>query len=85
MAFQMCAKHRAESAAWLNYKIGSLAPQIVSVGNSYAAVEARRRARYEEWRNTINTQRALILDSCQGGVGCSDNGADAFEGGQRPN
>ena len=74
MTFAMCAVHRAESAAWLDYKIGPIAPQIVSIGNSYRDVEERRRARFEDWRNTINTQRALIEESCRAGRGC---GTDA--------
>lgn len=78
--FSYCAKHRAEHADWLDYKIGPMPIQIVSIGNSHEAVRQRQRARYKDWRGTIVSQQALIEQACRAGRNCSDNGADAFEG-----
>ena len=63
---KMCAECRAKHDAWLDYR---LPPRVnIASGSSrddtVAGVADARKARFQEWRDTINRQQELIRAQC---------------------
>lgn len=66
MVGKMCAECRAKHDAWLDYR---LSPTVkiasgASRDDTVAGLADRRRARFQEWKGTINRQQALIRAQC---------------------
>lgn len=62
----MCDSCATESQRWLDYRL----PPVLKIASSSARDDTpagladRRRSRFEEWRDTINRQQALIRKHC---------------------
>ena len=63
---RMCAACQAQHDAWLDYRLPP--PVKIASGSSrddtVAGVADARKARLQEWRDTINRQQALIRAQC---------------------
>lgn len=63
----LCPSCKAESDAWLDYRL----PRRLKIASGAAyddtvrGVRDNRKARYEEWRNTILLHRDLIKRICE--------------------
>lgn len=65
----LCAPCREARAAWLDYRLPRVGGFAFGSGVPYdtsaAGTRDRRRARFEEWRETIRFNRQLIADACR--------------------
>lgn len=67
----LCPAHGAEWVAWSGYTLSPTSPQIVQVGTpTVARINAHRKFRFEEWRDTIRFHQDLIDRSCGGPTAC---------------
>lgn len=70
----LCPPCARESARWLDTSPSTLLPCLGFAYGSGAAYDAspagmqdRRAARHEEWRLTVQRQRALVAEGCRAG------------------
>lgn len=61
---KMCEEHAEEWRRWLDYKLPP-APRLIQAGTpSPARMREDRKARFEQWRDTIRTQQDLVRQAC---------------------
>ena len=78
MRSALCGPCQAASDAWLDYR---LTPSIkIASGSSrddtVAGVADARKARHQEWKDTINRQQAIIRAQCEAAGHGSEQGVD---------
>jgi hypothetical protein len=62
----LCDTHRAKHQAWLDYRLPPGPIRLISISTDREkATRDGRELRYQDWRDTITRQQALVVECCR--------------------